>query len=290
MSVDTLQQDIPTRRIDFGFGEVDLPRHFMADDLVSSHIVTVLSCMFPEGEDFFVQSVRNYRGRITDPELKVQVNGFIGQEAIHGREHRSFNETLGELGYPTKFLDARVRLGLKVVSKIAPQSFQLALTAALEHYTATLAEILLTTQMFDTDTEIPEVRELFYWHAVEESEHKSVAFDVFETVSGNDRIRINVMRATTVAFLASLLFGVVVSMALDPASRDVPRLRKSLARLRRNPVMRRENARLIRAYNKRGFHPEDRDNSELLEHWRTRLFGTGGELTDKLRSRKARVA
>lgn len=274
---------VPTRRIDFGFGEVDLPRHFMGDDLVLSHVVTVLSCMFPEGEDFFVDSVRNYRKRITDPELRRQVGGFIGQEAIHGREHRQFNEALGELGYPVRFLDGRVRIGLGILSKVAPRPHQLALTAALEHYTATLAEVLLTSDTLQHDTDIAEVQQLFLWHALEENEHKAVAFDVFQTVSGNERIRVNVMRAATVGFVAALIFGTVVSLALDPASRDLGRLGRSFRRFRRNPMVSRSVWHRIREYNRPGFHPEDRDTTGLLDEWRETLFGEDGQLNHKLK-------
>ncbi|MFV0318457.1 MAG: metal-dependent hydrolase [Microthrixaceae bacterium] len=278
---------IPTRRIDFGFGEVDLPRHFMGDDLVFSHFVAVLSCLFPEGEDFFVKSVRNYRDRIDDPELKAQVRGFIGQEAIHGREHRAFNEALRDVGYPVGFLDGRVRIGLRITSMTSFKSTQLAMTAALEHYTATFAEILLNSDTLQAGTDIDEIRNLFLWHALEENEHKSVAFDVFQSVCGKERVRINVMRATTVGFLASIALGMAVSLALDPASRDLPRLRRSLAAFRSNPLIGREMRTRIREYNRRGFHPEDRDTTELLETWRTKLFGPEGTLRDKLKSARA---
>lgn len=280
-------RDIPTRRIDFGFGEVDLHRHFMAGDLVSSHVVAVLSCLFPEGEDFFVQSVRNYRDQIIDPELSAQVKGFIGQEAIHGREHRAFNSALGDLGYPVRFLDGRVRILLSILAKVAPKSYQLALTAALEHYTATLAEILLTTEFLDTDTDIAEVRELFYWHAIEENEHKSVAFGVFQAVCGKERVRVNIMRATTVGFLMAIISGTVVSLAFDPDARDMTRLRSSFSKLRRNPLLTRRTVALIREYNRRGFHPEDRDTTALLTTWRERLFGADGQLNHKLRGPRA---
>ena len=94
-----------TRRIEFAYPADDLPRHYAGGDLVMSHVVAVLSSLFPEGEDFFVRTVRNYRDQITDPELKAQVAGFIGQEAMHGREHRTFNERLQPLGYPTRRID-----------------------------------------------------------------------------------------------------------------------------------------------------------------------------------------
>src|SRR6476620_10309137 len=83
---------VPTRRISFEESLRTVPKHFAADgDPILSHIAANLSAVFPDGEDFFVRSVRHYRDRVTDPVLKQQVKGFIGQEAMHGREHRVFN-------------------------------------------------------------------------------------------------------------------------------------------------------------------------------------------------------
>src|SRR6476661_7213106 len=98
----TPQRSVPTRRISFEESLQSVPRLFAADgDLLHSHVAASLSAVFPDGEDFFVRSVRHYRSEITDAELKRQVAGFIGQEAMHGREHRAFNNRLDELGYPT---------------------------------------------------------------------------------------------------------------------------------------------------------------------------------------------
>jgi predicted metal-dependent hydrolase len=94
----TAERTIPVRRVDIDFESASIPRHYMADGMVASHVVTVLSCLFPSGEDFFVDSVRHYRDRVTDPELRRQVNAFVGQEAIHSREHRAVNDALGRLG------------------------------------------------------------------------------------------------------------------------------------------------------------------------------------------------
>src|SRR5580692_11887715 len=151
----TPARTVTTRRIAISYPEDTLPRHYVGGDLVMSHVVTNLSAMFPEGEDFFVRSVRNYRDRIEDPELKRQVAGFIGQEAMHGREHRTFNARLNEMGYPTRQLDRVLKSVLQFGEKVLPKSVQLAITAALEHYTATLAEVLLTDtearEMIDTE-------------------------------------------------------------------------------------------------------------------------------------------
>src|SRR3954451_22626192 len=110
---------VPTRRISFEESLRDLPKHFADDgDLVLSHVAASLLAVFPDGEDFFVRSVRNFRDQIEDPELKRQVAGFNGQEAMHGREHRAFNDRLDQLGYPTKIVERITKAGLKARERI----------------------------------------------------------------------------------------------------------------------------------------------------------------------------
>src|SRR5437879_1586880 len=138
---------VPTRRISFEESLEDLPRHYAADgDLIASHIAAALSAVFPDGEDFFVRSVRHFRDQVTDPALKRQVAGFIGQEAMHGREHRAFNDRLDQLGYPTKRFERLTKRGLAIRERFLPPISNLAATAALEHFTATLAELLLSSE------------------------------------------------------------------------------------------------------------------------------------------------
>ncbi len=141
----TSSRSIPTRRISFEPSLHDLPRHFAGDgDLVMSHVIVALSSVFPDGEDYFVRSVRHYRDQITDPELKRAVSGFIGQESVHGREHRVLNDRFEELGYWSKRFERLTQKGLAVRERIFTPQSNLAATAALEHFTATLAEKLLT--------------------------------------------------------------------------------------------------------------------------------------------------
>src|SRR5947207_11485169 len=101
---------VPTRAMEFDPWLDDLPKHFAADgDIVTSHVLAVLSSFFPDGEDYFVRSVEAVRDRIEDPKLRQDTDGFIGQESMHGREHRALNERLAELGYPTGAIGTYVK-------------------------------------------------------------------------------------------------------------------------------------------------------------------------------------
>jgi predicted metal-dependent hydrolase len=276
-------RDITTRRVSFDYPSGELPRHFVGGDLVMSHVVAMLSAMFPNGEDFFVESVRNYRDQVTDPELKRQVARFIGQEAIHGREHRTFNDRLAQLGFTTRLVDRVVDVGLRrFLARVLPRRTQLAITAALEHYTATLAEVLLSEPRAREMLDVDEVRYLLLWHAVEESEHKSVAFDVYQSVCGIHFVRARVMDAVTVVFVVGLVLATARSLLSDRAAWNPVRLGRSLGRLRHSPFLRPAVIHRLREYNRRDFHPDDHDASAWLDHWRAELFGPDGVLADRL--------
>ena len=256
-----------------------VPRHFAADeDLITSHFIAALSALFPEGENFFIRSVKHYRDQVTDPSLKEQVAGFIGQEVVHGREHGAFNEHLATLGYPALRIDALLRKGMGFRSRHVAPIANLASTAALEHFTATLAELVMTSEQTREAMGHDAVRDLFLWHALEESEHKAVAFDVYRTVGGGERLRIMTMKLVRYSFVLGMVVQVLLSLARDRATYRPGVLRESWRRFRRQPIVSREVWEQLKEYERRGFHPSDRDTQELIDTWREQLFGSEGQM------------
>jgi len=276
---------IPTRRISFEPSLHDLPKHFAGDgDLIMSHVIAAMSSVFPDGEDFFVRSVRHYRDEITDPALKRQVSGFIGQEAVHGREHRVLNDRFDQLGYPAKRTERFTKWGLEKRTKLMPPISNLAATAALEHYTATLAEVLLANPDAQAAVGDHAVLDVLLWHALEENEHKSVAFDVYKAVGGSERIRTLTMDIITFGFIVGMTIQAIISILGDADAYKPKVLVPSLRRLRRSPFLKREIWNQLRDYNRADFHPDDQDTSDLLARWRDALFGGDGTLNGLLTS------
>ena len=168
-----------------------------------THLLNALSLLFPAGERFFMDSVRHYRDRITDSELKRQVAGFIGQEAMHTREHVEYNDLLEAAKLPAHKLDKRLWRGFGLLRKFSPPSIQLAVTIALEHYTAMLANYLLSDPHHHVGG-VEGYRLMWMWHAFEETEHKSVSYDVWNAVMkpgvASYLLRTVTMLVTTVFF------------------------------------------------------------------------------------------
>jgi predicted metal-dependent hydrolase len=284
--VQSQTRSVPTRPIEFEAWLDNLPEHFAAGgDILTSHVLSVLSSVFPDGEDYFVRSVEAVRDRIEDPRLHQDVEGFIGQESMHGREHRALNDRLAELGYPTRAIATYVRKLTALRERISTERTNLAFTAALEHYTATLAETLLTDPEAQAEIAHKGVRYLFMWHALEESEHKAVAFDVYKRMGGTERMRVATMWLTHLTFVIETSIWTVISLAMDPAARRHPlRVIRGLRRLSRSPFISRRAVRQLFQYHRRDFHPNDRDTTELIAQWRAELFGSDGVLTNLLAS------
>lgn len=159
-----------------------------SDDIHTTNFFNALSVLFPEGEQFFIDSVRYYRdqGAFADnKQLLEDIRQFIGQEAMHGREHRDYNQLLEDAGLKANAMDALVGKLLGGVRKIYSPQRQLAATCALEHLTASLAHRLLTDpKILEGADEV--FADAWRWHALEETEHKAVCFDAFEAAVGTD--------------------------------------------------------------------------------------------------------
>ena len=281
--VRSVDRKVPTRRISFEDSLQDLPRHFAGDgDLILSHLGAALSAVFPDGEDFFVRSVRRFRDQVTDPALKRQVAGFIGQEAMHGREHRALNDRLDALGYPTKVVERMVKRGLQIRERVLSAKSNLAATAALEHFTATLAELVLTSAETRDSFGHEGVKHLFLWHALEESEHKAVAFDVYKAVGGSELTRVLTMKLLRFGFVVGMSVQIIASLLGDRATYRRGKLLPSWRRFRSSPLLSRQLWDQLCDYDRPDFHPDDRDTTELVERWRTELFGSDGTLNANL--------
>ncbi|MCK0162544.1 metal-dependent hydrolase [Marinobacter sp. S6332] len=260
--------DIKAQRMGFEFDE-QVPQYWMEESPFFSHLMNALSVLFPQGEQFFVDSVRAFRDQIDDPKLKAEVRGFIGQEAMHSLEHMAMNQHVRDRGMPVDEMEKQLNVVLDV-AKLLPKRHQLAITCALEHITAMMADMLLERDdvregMHET------MRPLWAWHAIEETEHKAVAYDVFQQVGGTyaERTFYLIFSTAALGVMASYFTG---RMMLNDAKRfSITDTGKSLWRMwGKNGTF----SSLIPTwfgYFKPGYHPWDNDNSELIARFKAEI-------------------
>ena len=258
----TAATDIVVRRMDFEFDD-SIPKHWFGGDPLRTMILTGLSCTFPEGERMFMRSVRHFQDQVQDPELKKQVRAFIGQEAHHGKEHQAFNAMMAKKGLPIHYLERYVEEGLGREEKFFSPERMLAKTCALEHFTAMFAEMLLEhPELIDEVDE--RLKPLWLWHAVEESEHKAVAFDVYQATVNSYWIRTSEMALTTVLFTLFSALHTRTLLKADPdAKAAMPSLGNSLKGLWKHRQILGKLGKHYLNYYRPDFHPSQKDSSFL---------------------------
>lgn len=204
---------IVPRRPDHDFS--DVPKYWFGDNVWATHMSNALNLLFPLGERFFMRSVKAYADQITDPQLKDQIRGFLAQEARHGLEHEQFFERLEEHGNEIRtFLADYDRICWQTIEPRLPPSLRLAITVSLEHFTATFAHFAFTRGTLDRIH--PTMKQLLLWHAAEEIEHKSVAFDLLKAVDPRYSTRVLGHAVATVGLLACWWTGAYRLMQQDP--------------------------------------------------------------------------
>lgn len=232
-------------------------------DAFKTAFFNALSIMFPIGEQHFIDSVKHYRSRITDPKLAEDVRGFTAQESIHRREHQKYNETLcASRGYPLDKLEEPIRRRQAWALKRLPPISHLASTVAYEHWTAMLANSLLSKPEGLREAH-PEMAALWRWHAIEESEHKAVAFDVYRAVGGTVRLRRWLMLVVTVQFFWDT-FRHMYIMLRDYQGSRFKLWTNGLRYLFGKDGPYNGLARPYFDYFRADFHPWDHDNREIV--------------------------
>lgn len=237
-----------------------MPRYWFGGMRGPTLLANGINLLFPKGERFFVRSVMHYLPALEDPELRARAKGFAGQEHRHARAHEDYNAILEAQGYRVEaFLKAYERIAFEGVERAAPPALRLAVTAATEHFTAILAEDALARGYLAAMGS--EVGRMLMWHAAEEIEHKSVAFDVLKAVAPGYPLRLAGL-AVASTLLGGFWFAATVTLARQDAKLPYEPHRELTAEEKRHSPID-VFVKGIREYARPSFHPDQRDNYGL---------------------------
>jgi hypothetical protein len=241
-------------------------RWWMGGDPLATAYYNTFSASFPLAERYFIDAVREYRDR-ANPTLRAQIAAFITQESLHSREHVSFNRGAVCCGYDLSRIDRLLKKRFGWARTLSPLR-QIASTAALEHFTTILAREAIANPRH-LESAPPEIRRLWCWHAGEEIEHKSVAFDTFLLASREMSpprrwlLRCSVMVASTCLLFDYMLRGVAIFFRQDGIASFGGWLRFAKFAFVTPGVIRRVLLPYLGWYLP-GFHPWHRDDRPLI--------------------------
>ncbi|MFW1954111.1 metal-dependent hydrolase [Acinetobacter guillouiae] len=269
---------IPIRHMKFDFDPAQVDHRFYMDAELASAYFASLSIFLTRGEDLVIDTARYHRDFITDPLLKQRVTSLIGQEAIHSKMHEELNDAYLIRDLPVKLFRTWAGWAFEYGFERLPQPMKLSLMAGIEHFTAVLAEYMMNHEEVFFRSRDEKQRAIWMWHMLEESEHKDIAFDVFQELSNNYLLRI----AGFFPALITILVLISAASFLVPFYRN-PKNLISLRYWKEIPY----NFRLIFGlkdgvygssfkhifdYLRPDFHPNDHDTSEFLDYYKEKLL------------------
>lgn len=219
---------IRARRVSFGWDGT--PLHWVPGDPQTTHTMNVLHLLLPAGERWFVKVYQEALPLVSDDALRADMKGFVGQESMHSRAHSAVLDHLGAQGIDTKPFTDRVEwLFERILGDHPPGARsspgwrrawlhrRLAIVAAIEHFTSVLGAWVLDSPALDAAAADPVMLDLLRWHGAEEVEHRHVAFEVFEHLSGRRIRRFPAMAASAFTLTYFWITGTRFLMAHDPA-------------------------------------------------------------------------
>ena len=266
----------------------DVPEYWMNGSAGLTHFMTALSALFPDGEKLFIDSVRavRYHASIKDNEaLQKEISAFIGQEAMHTHEHVGFNASAQKYGHDVAKYERQTGVVIQTARKLfakvvkpfgmTQEMVDLTATTALEHFTATIASQLLVNHHIQELMTDSTMSTMWFWHAVEENEHKAVAYDVYEAVFGKG-VKAYALRSSALIFAMTLIFIAQSSFVFNLLKEDKKLNLKELSMIYKYAYSPSKGiiagmTKEMLAYFKPGFHPNDLDTVSLLDHWKAKL-------------------
>ncbi|MGQ0618799.1 MAG: metal-dependent hydrolase [Panacagrimonas sp.] len=270
------QEIVPRKGPDFDL-DGDIPRHWFGGDAFKTRFFDAMSLLFPDGERFFINCVRDFRDRIADPTLQAQVKDFTYQEGQHGMVHTAYNERVARQGVAVEQITGLMRRVLNWERKHLPASLTLAFTAAAEHMTAIMAHSFMQhPEVFETADR--RIRALYVWHGVEEIEHKAVAFDVMKQVA-----RVGYFQRILGMLYLSIVFPLHTFMIMNHMLKVDGVKNRFGVWMRGLSWMYGPRGIMTRllphylAYYKPGFHPWKAGQIDSYAVWRRGFDGSGGD-------------
>lgn len=260
---------VPPRDIHFNV-EAARGGHWLGGDPVGTAVFNALSLTFPDGERLFIDAVRHYRGMVSG-KLVDDVKGFIAQEAIHSREHHALNQLIDRNKYPVAEVEASMKERVAYARTRGPIAMLIS-TIALEHFTAMMAEAHARHRdLFDNVD--PDIERLWRWHAVEETEHKAVAYDVFMQVTRDwPPLRRYMRRCFAMAMISYFFTRNITHYAAQLLTADGYTYKDAVKAVKRYvwraPGLFRRNLKTYFAWYRPGFHPWDQDTRGLVAEWK----------------------
>jgi hypothetical protein len=172
------------RRIAFDYAETRAAARWHPREPELARFVEALSLSMPYLEPYLIQTMRDAKARVGDPVLLREMDLYIGQESAHFRQHQKLNDEIAKTTSHSRPLEAEFQADYKAFRETRSEAFHLAYAEGFEALTMAVAQTLVEDRVRLWGGAAAAPVSMILWHMVEEIEHKTVTFDVFERLHG----------------------------------------------------------------------------------------------------------
>jgi len=170
------------RQMPFEFKD-EIDPLFIDGDPQQSFAFIAGSLLLPHLEPYLIRSMKAAEPHVTDPRVREDLKAFAAQEGQHYRMHMKFNAAVRRAGFPgLEALEKELSDDYHRFTKTKSLRFNLAYAEGFEALTMNAIKRMMEPNGFGED--LPDYMEMIEWHFVEELEHRTVAFDVYDHVCG----------------------------------------------------------------------------------------------------------
>lgn len=264
---------IDPRILEFDLGD-DVASHWSPAQPEFSHVANGFMATLPHLEPYFIHNIHAAAERLPESALGADAEGFNKQEARHAQQHRAWNQVLARRYPGFEALEDALKAKLAASRRNHSLAFRLAYTAGFEAITYQVVSFIMDERERWLGGADPRMVAMLTWHAAEEVEHKSVAFDVYQAYHGGYWLRVWGLSCALVQtirdlrkFTQHMLRG--DGLWMDRASRRrLSSVRIALLRRLIPP---------LRAYLRPGYHPSEHPVPQVIEGW-LRSYRSGRDL------------
>ena len=174
--------EITVRKMPFEFPD-NIDAVFIEGDHKRSFGFIAGSLLLPHLEPYLIRSMKAAEKHVSDPKVLEDLDKFVRQEAQHYQMHKKFIETIWLAGFPElEAFEKELSDDYHRFTNTKSLRFNLAYAEGFEALTMNAVKHMMEPDGFGEN--LPPYLQMIEWHFVEELEHRTVAFDVYDHVCG----------------------------------------------------------------------------------------------------------
>lgn len=186
---------IKVRKINFEFPD-DIPFYFNPRNQEASMLANTLSFLAPAFERYFIRGIRAAMPLVQNAAVREEADLFCKQEGQHSKIHIDHQNMLLRKHPALEVVRDRVNASYSDLLETESNEFALAYATNIELTFKPMARFLVENRHHLFSDGDSRISSFILWHFVEEFEHRSAMFNVYQDVVGDYLFRMRTVKRT----------------------------------------------------------------------------------------------